>query len=75
MKYHFVYETHSREKLLELDTDREPPEPGESIQLYLEGNSRNYTVNEVSIAPPGHAGMVIFIELAPMRRKKPSGSE
>jgi hypothetical protein len=74
MKYHFVYETGPGEKILEVDTDEEPPEPGDSVSLRsLMGPHRlkRYIVDEVYLAPPGSPGITIIIEVEPLSRKKP----
>ena len=74
MKYHFVYEMGPGEKILEVDTDQEPPEPGDSVRPRSPiGTHRlkRYIVDEVLVAPPNQPGITIIIEVEPMRRGKP----
>ena len=76
VKYHFVYQKISGETILELDTDQQPPEPGDSIQLRgsLESQRlKRYLVDGVFISSNGQPNNTIFIEVEPMRRKKSTG--
>jgi hypothetical protein len=76
VKYHFVYQKISGETVLELDTDQQPPEPGDSIQLRssLEPQRlKRYVVDEVLISSQDQPTNTIFIEIEPMRRKKSAG--
>ena len=76
MKYHFVYQKISGETILELDTDQQPPEPGDSIQLRGALAARrlvHYIVDDVLISYKEQPSNTIFIEVQPMRRKKPVG--
>jgi len=76
VKYHFVYQKTSGETVLELDTDQQPPEPGDSIQLRgsLEPQRlKRYVVDEVLISSQDQPTNTIFIEIEPMRRKKSAG--
>ena len=73
MKYHVVYEIDPAEKILEVDTDKEPPEPGASIRLPNPTGIhrlKRYIVDDVYIAPPDQSGIRIIIEVEPMSRKK-----
>ena len=75
MKYHFVYRKTSGEMLLELDTDQQPPEPGDSIRLRSSFESqrlKQYMVEGVFISSNGQPDNIIFIEVEPLRRKKPA---
>ena len=76
VKYHFVYQKISGEMVLELDTDQQPPEPVDSIQLRgpLEPQRlKRYVVDGVFISSQGQPTNTIFIEIEPMRRKKSAG--
>lgn len=75
MKYHFVYEKGPEEKILELDTDQEPPEPGASIRLHSPTGThrlRWYLVDDVVIDPLSKPQITIIIEVKPISRKKPA---
>jgi hypothetical protein len=76
VKYHFVYQKTSGETILELDTDQQPPEPGDSIRLrgcVEPQRLKQYLVDEVFISSKEQLNNIIFIEVEPLRRKKPAG--
>jgi hypothetical protein len=72
MKYHFVYEMGPEEKILEVDTDQAPPEPGDSIRLRSATGAhrlKRYIVDDVYLAPPSQPEIIVILEVKPMSRK------
>lgn len=69
MKYHFVYQTASEEKILEVDSDLEPPGLGEHIRLrriHDDQELKHYIVKEVYFAPESQDKTIFFIEVEPI---------
>jgi len=68
MKYHFVYQTASEEKILEVDSDLEPPNPGEYVELSSIHDTKRklYIVKEVYFSPESQDKTIFFIEVEPI---------
>jgi hypothetical protein len=69
MKYHFVYQTASEEKILEVDSELEPPSPGEYLQLRSTHDGQElayYVVKEIYFAPESQDKTIFFIEVEPI---------
>jgi hypothetical protein len=77
VKYHFVYQKTSGETIFELDTDQQPPEPGETIRLRDASESqrqKQYIVDEVLISYKGQPNNMIIIEVEPIRNPRKRNS-
>jgi hypothetical protein len=61
MKYHLVYASENERKVLEIDTNDNPPNVGDPVQLPFGENKemRRYRATDVYYAP-GNQGMTIF---------------
>lgn len=68
MKYHFVYQTTSEETILEVDSELEPPNAGEYVQLRRlhDTELKYYLVKEVYFSPESQDKTIFFIEIEPM---------
>jgi hypothetical protein len=71
MKYHFVYWGTSGEKILEVDSEVMPPEPGDWIRLAIAQDGhmiKRYIVKDVYFAPKSQTepiNYIIYIEVEP----------
>jgi hypothetical protein len=68
MKYHFVYASSYEHKVLEIDTDDDPPRVGDYIQLPLGKNKEmcRYRVVDVYYTAGDQEQTVYYIEVKPV---------
>jgi hypothetical protein len=68
MKYHFVYASNYEHKVLEIDTDDEPPRVGEYIQLPFGKNQEmcRYRVVDVYYTLDDQGPTTYYIEVKPV---------
>jgi hypothetical protein len=67
VKYHFVFVSSSEDKVVEFDSDDDPPNVGEYVQLPLGQNKEicRYLVTDVYYAPASSNLTVYYIEVQP----------
>jgi len=67
MKYHFVYSSGSEKKVIECDTDDEPPKAGDYVQLPFGKNQEicRYLVVDIYSVPQSPDTTIYFIEVKP----------